>query len=160
MMDTLQYRSYGFLKPLEYEAPQRRTSRGAALCRGAAFIFVILTLSIIGFAQTLTTASANISFAFWAQGQEFAAGDYVFDNGYPGSATIRRKGSDSSTAIAVIPYGDPVKKEDAKLLFVSRDGKYYLAEIWCLQDRRVLSAEFARRGQVSEEQRQVSLTYP
>jgi hypothetical protein len=56
--------------------------------------------------------------------------------------------------------GDPVKQEDAKLLFVGRDGKYYLAEVWCIQDRRVVTAEFDHRGQRREEQRQVSLMYP
>jgi hypothetical protein len=42
----------------------------------------------------------------------------------------------------VIIYGDPVRKEDAKIVFVLRDGKYYLAEFWCVSDRRVVTAEF------------------
>jgi len=27
-----------------------------------------------------------------------------------------------------------VRKEDAKIMFVLRDGKYYLAEFWCVSD--------------------------
>ena len=27
-----------------------------------------------------------------------------------------------------------VRKEDAKIMFVLRDGKYYLAECWCVSD--------------------------
>ena len=27
-----------------------------------------------------------------------------------------------------------VRKEDAKIVFVLRDGKYYLAEFWCVSD--------------------------
>ena len=159
-MRNVQYRSERFMKTVEYACPQYDVTHRAALRRATALLFVILLLSSVGFAQEPTTASASVAFDFWAQGQEFRAGDYVFDNGYPGSVSIRRKGSGASVAVAVIIYGDPVEKQDAKLLFVSRDGKYYLTEIWCVQDRRVVTAEFDHRGQLSEQTRQVSLMYP
>jgi hypothetical protein len=114
----------------------------------------------VGLAQTVVTASANVPFDFWAQGRKFPAGDYVFDSGFPGSISIRDKASKLSIAIAAVPYGDPVKKESAKLLFVRRDGKYYLTELWGVLGKRVVTAEFEHRGEKNNEQREVRLVYP
>ena len=43
-------------------------------------------------------------------------------------------------------------------IFVRRDEKYFLVEIWGVQGRNVVTGEFEPRGEVSEEQRQVPLT--
>jgi hypothetical protein len=129
-----------------------------AILRATALVCVLLLLSSLGLAQKLVTARACIPFNFWAQGQEFKAGDYVFDNALPGSATIRREGSNLSVAIPAILYAGPVDKENAKVLFLRRDGKYFLVEIWGAQGRRVVTSEFQHRGEASEQQRQVPLT--
>ncbi len=120
---------------------------------------VLLSLGV-GLAQTVVTASANVPFDFWAQGRKFPAGDYVFDSGFPGSISIRDKASKQSMAVAAVPYGDPVNKESAKLLFVRRDGKYYLTELWGVLGKRVVTAEFEHRGEKNNEQREVRLVYP
>jgi hypothetical protein len=125
----------------------------------AALACVLLLLGA-GLAQTVVTASANVPFDFWAQGRKFPAGDYVFDSGFPGSISIRDKASKLSMAIAAVPYGDPVNKESAKLLFVRRDGKYYLTELWGVLGKRVVTAEFEHRGEKNNEQREVRLVYP
>jgi hypothetical protein len=125
----------------------------------AALAWVLLLLGV-GLAQTVVTASANVPFDFWAQGRKFPAGDYVFDSGFPGSISIRDKGSKLSMAVAAVPYGDPVNKESAKLLFVRRDGKYYLTELWGVLGKRVVTAEFEHRGEKNNEQREVRLVYP
>ena len=41
----------------------------------------------------MVTARATIPFKFWAQAHEFQAGDHLFDNAVPGSASIRREGT-------------------------------------------------------------------
>ena len=125
----------------------------------AALACVLLFLGV-GLAQTVVTASANVPFEFWAQGQKFPAGNYVFDSGFPGSISIRDKSSKLSMAIAAVPYGDPVNKESAKLLFVRRDSKYYLTELWGVLGKRVVTAEFEHRGEKNNEQREVRLVYP
>lgn len=107
----------------------------------AALACVLLLLGA-GPAETVVTASANVPFDFWAQGQKFPAGNYVFDSGFPGSISIRDKASKLSMAIAAVPYGDPVNEESAKLVFVRRDGKYYLTELWGVLGKRVVTAEF------------------
>ena len=136
---------------------RRRSTNHSVLAKLACVVFLISSITL---AQRVVTATASIPFDFWAEGQKFAAGEYTFDTGFPGSTSVHRKGTKTTIAVPVIIYGDPVRKEDAKIVFVLRDGKYYLAEFWCMSDRRVVTAEFAHRGQTSPGERQVQLVYP
>ena len=64
-----------------------------AILRAGALICMVLLLSGLGLAQKAVTARATIPFNFWAEGYEFQAGDYLFDNAVPGSASIHRGGN-------------------------------------------------------------------
>jgi hypothetical protein len=129
-----------------------------AILRAAALGCVVLLFSGLGLAQKVVTARATIPFKFWAEGHEFQAGDYLFDNAVPGSASIHREGTNSAIGVSVILYAVPSEKEKPRVIFVRRDGKYFLVELWGVQDRHVVTAEFEHRGEVSEQQRQVPLT--
>jgi hypothetical protein len=85
-----------------------------ATFRAAALVFMMLLLSGLGLAQKVVTARATIPFTFWAEGHEFQAGDYVFDNEVPGSASIHREGTNSATGVSVILYTVPPEKENPK----------------------------------------------
>jgi hypothetical protein len=128
------------------------------LLRAGALVCAVLWLSGLGLAQKVVTARATIPFNFWAQGHEFQAGDYVFDNEVPGSTTIQREGSKSGIGVSVILYTVPLGKENPRVIFVRRDGKYCLVELWGVQGRHVVTAEFQHRGEESEQQRQVPVT--
>ena len=128
-----------------------------AILRAVALIRVVLLLSGLGLAQKVVTARATIPFKFWAQDHEFQAGDYVFDNEVPGSAWIHRERTNSGVGISIILYDVPSEKENPRVIFVRRDGKYFLVEIWGALDRYVATAEFQHRGEVSEQQHQVPL---
>ena len=136
---------------------RRRSTTHGMLAKLACVLFLTSSLSL---AQRVVTETANIPFDFWAEGQKFAAGEYTFDTGFPGSTSVHRKGTKTTIAVPVIVYGDPVRKEDAKIVFVLRDGKYQLAEFWCVSDRRVVTSEFDHRGQTTAGQREVQLSYP
>jgi hypothetical protein len=129
-----------------------------AILRAGALVSVVLLLSGLGLAQKVVTARATIPFEFWAEGHEFQAGDYVFDNEFPSSATIHREGTNSSIGVSIILYAVPEEKENPRVIFVRRDGKYFLFELWSVQGRYVVTAEFEHRGEASEQQRQVPLT--
>jgi hypothetical protein len=129
-----------------------------AILRAGTLICMVLLLSGLGLAQKAVTARATIPFNFWAKGYEFQAGDYVFDNALPGSATIHREGTNSAIGVSVILYAVPLERENPRVIFVRRDGKYCLVELWGVQDRHVVTAEFEHRGEASEQQRQVPLT--
>ena len=128
------------------------------ILRAGALICVVLLLSGSGLAQKVGTARATIPFKFWVQDHEFQAGDYVFDNEVPGSATIHREGTNSGIGVSIILYAVPQEKETPRVIFVLRDRKYFLFELWSVQGRYVVTAEFEHRGEVSEQQRQVPLT--
>jgi hypothetical protein len=129
-----------------------------AILRTGALICMVLLLSGLGVAQRVVTARATIPFNFWAEGHEFQAGDYVFDNEVPGSASIHLEGTNSAIGVAVILSAIPSEKENPRVIFVCRDGKYLLFELWGVQARYVVIAEFEHRGEVSDQQRQVPLT--
>ena len=97
--------------------------------------------------------------ACWAEGHEFQAGDYLFDNAVPGSVSIHREGTNSAIGVSVILYSVPSERENPRVIFVRRDEKYFLVELWGVQDRHVVTAEFQHRGgAVSDQQCQVPLT--
>jgi hypothetical protein len=110
-----------------------------------ALVSVVLLLSGLGLAQVVT-ARATIPFNFWAQGHEFQAGDYVFDNEVPGSAAIHREGTNSGIGVSIILYAVPQEKETPRVIFVLRDGKYFLFELWSVQGQYVVTADFGHRG--------------
>jgi|SRR5579863_2911157 hypothetical protein len=128
------------------------------ILRAGALASVVLLLSGLGLAQKVVTARATIPFDFWAEGHQFQAGNYVFDNEVPGLAAIRREGANSSIGISIILYAVPQEKETPRVIFVLRDGKYFLSELWSVQGRYVVAAEFEHRGEATKEQRQVPLT--
>src|ERR1700719_574945 len=128
-----------------------------AILRAGALVCVVLLLSGLGLAQKVVTARATIPFKFWAQDNEFQAGDYVFDNEIPGSASIHREGTNSGIGVSIILYAVPSEKENPRLIFVRRDEKYFLVELWGVQDRHVVTAEFEHRGEASGQQCQVPL---
>ena len=129
-----------------------------AILRAGALVSAVLLPSGLGLAQQVVTARATIPFEFWAEGHQFQAGDYVFDNEIPGSASIHREGTNSASGVSIILYAVPQEKEDPRVIFVRRDGKYLLFELWSVQGRYVVTAEFEHRGEASEQQRQVPLT--
>src|ERR1700733_7013382 len=123
-----------------------------------ALVSVLLLLSSFGHAQKVLNARATIPFKFWVQDHEFQAGDYVFDNEVPGSAWIHREGTNSGIGISIILYAVPPEEENPRVIFVRRGDKYLLVEIWGVQERYVVTADFEHRGEVSAEQRQAPLT--
>ena len=129
-----------------------------AILRAGALICMVPLLSGLGLAQKVVTARATIPFKFWAQDHEFQAGDYVFDNEVPGSAWIHRERTNSGVGISIILYAVPSEKENPRVIFVRRDGKYFLVELWGVQDRHVVAAEFEHRGEASGQQCQVPLS--
>jgi hypothetical protein len=64
----------------------------------------------------------------------------------------------SAIGVSIILYEMPEEKQNPRVIFVRRDNKYFLVELWSLQARLVVTAEFEHRGEVSEQQRQISLT--
>jgi hypothetical protein len=125
----------------------------------AAALISLLLPRPASMAETVVTATASIPFDFWWEGRMFPAGDYVLDSGYPGSVSIHSKQGKVSGGIPIVAYDGPVEKEQAKLIFIRRGGKYYVFELWSIRGKFVATAEFEHRGQTSDGQREVQLMY-
>jgi hypothetical protein len=59
---------------------RRRSTNHWAVAKLACVLFLVSSVSL---GQRVVTATANIPFDFWAEGQKFAAGEYIFDSGFP-----------------------------------------------------------------------------
>src|SRR5262249_34910181 len=81
---------------------RRRSTEHWVLARLAC---ILLLISGITIAQRVVTATANIPFDFWAEGQKFAAGEYTFDTGFPGSTSVHRKGTKDDYCSSNHPLG-------------------------------------------------------
>jgi hypothetical protein len=57
---------------------------------------------------------------FWAEGHEFQAGSYVFDNEVPGFATIHREGTNSGIGVSLIFYTIPQETTASSEEFVGK----------------------------------------
>jgi hypothetical protein len=110
--------------------------------------------------QRFTTAKVSIPFDCWSGDKKFPAGDYTLDSSVPTFVTIRSKDGKINEQVATILYDDPVNRSDAKLLFISRDGKFYLTELWGVLGKRVMTSEFGRNSKSESKRREVRITYP
>jgi len=110
--------------------------------------------------QRFTTAKVSIPFDCWSGDKKFPAGDYTLDSSVPTFVTIRSKDGKINEQVATILYDDPVNRSDAKLLFISRDGKFYLTELWGVLGKRVMTSEFGRNSKSDSKRREVRITYP
>ena len=109
--------------------------------------------------QKFTTAKVTIPFEFWVGDKKFPAGDYTLDSSIPTFVTVRNKNGSINEQVPTILYGDPVEKKDARLVFVNRDGKYYLKELRGVLGKRTVTSEYGKTSS-QESMREVELTYP
>jgi len=123
-----------------------------------------------GFAAFLTSAAspqtkylvanADIPFAFSAAHEEYPSGEYILDSSVPGFLSMRSADGKFRPHVALIQFGDPVKRSEARLIFAEREGKYVLREIWGVLGKSVASCEYSTQGTNMEQTRSVALTYP
>jgi hypothetical protein len=118
----------------------------------------LLALTAAG-QQRITIAKVTTPFDFWVGNKKFPAGEYTLDSGVPTFISIRNKSGSINEQVPTILYGDPVEKKDARLLFVKRDGKYYLKELRGVLGKRTITSEYGR-NLPEEGSREVTLNYP
>jgi hypothetical protein len=99
----------------------------------------LLGLMVVGLAMTAAAQSsavikANIPFDFNFAGRTFPAGEYSIVQPIQHVLALRdsRKQTIAQTFTGGIESITPA--EDTKLKFYSRDGQYYLSEVWQAQD--------------------------
>jgi hypothetical protein len=92
--------------------------------------------------RTTVTAKANIPFEFFIGPEEMPAGQYELQVIVPSVAIIRSIDGKRVQELFTLDIGPPVPENESRLVFVTRNGKRALTEIWCIEGKRRLTAEF------------------
>ncbi len=134
-----------------------------SICGPLASLFLVLALLSMTservLAQKYVAANATIPFSFHAGTETFAAGDYVIDSSVPTFIFIRSKDSKHFAEVPTVLFGQPVKKSEAKLIFVKRDGSYVLDALWGVLGKRRMTSELVTTSNGAEETKEVPLNY-
>ena len=88
------------------------------------------------------TAAAHIPYDFWIGGTRLPAGDYSVSPGAPSVVVFWNEKVAIGEQAFLIPTGNSVANGHFKLIFVLRDGKHYLREIWYSEGQAVLTSAF------------------
>lgn len=93
------------------------------------------------FGPSASSATASIPFEFWIGPEKMPAGDYILQTVVPSVAIIRSADGKLERELFMVDIGAPVSANESKLIFVVRNGKYMLWELWSVYGKRRLSAE-------------------
>ena len=132
-------------------------------CLSAVLSLLFMSLLLVKIANSqpeITIAKVSIPFDFWIGAKKFPAGDYTLDSAGPTFVSFRSSDGKVNEAVPTLLYADPVKKNEARLVFIRRNGKYYLSELWGTLGKRTMTADFGRTAQKDDHRREVQLTYP
>lgn len=127
------------------------------------FLFLLLAGFVMSIAavgqQKITVAKVTIPFDFWVGDKKFPAGEYTLDSSVPTFLSMRNKSGSVNEQVPTILNGDPVEKKDARLVFVNRNGKYYLNELRGVLGKRIITSEYGM-STPRDGAREIALSYP
>ena len=107
----------------------------------------------------VSRAEANIPFDFWIGPEKLPAGDYTLQVVVQSVAIIRSADGKLERQIFMVDIGPPVARSGSKLVFVVRDEKPMLFELWSIYGRRRLSSESEAVATQDNQTRVVDLSY-
>jgi hypothetical protein len=126
----------------------------------SALLIALLFVQAASTQPGIMIAKVSVPFDFWIGAKNFPAGDYTLDSAVPTFVSIRSTDGKVNEQIPTLLYADPVKKDDARLVFSRRNGKYFLSELWGVLGKRTMTADFGRILPKYDLRREVRLTYP
>jgi hypothetical protein len=103
--------------------------------------------------------TANIPFEFWIGSQKMPSGTYTMEVLVPSVSILRSADGKLEQQLYMVDIGPPVTAEESRLVFVVRDGKEDLMEVWCVSGKRKLVAQNPQDSSSTQETRTVSLSY-
>jgi hypothetical protein len=93
--------------------------------------------------RTAITVKASIPFDFWIGPEKMPAGLYTLEVIVPSVAIIRSTDGKLEQELFTVDIGAPVPENESRLIFVTRNGKNMLSELWCIEGKRRLTAQSA-----------------
>jgi hypothetical protein len=85
--------------------------------------------------------SANIPFEFWIGPQKMPSGNYTVEVLVPSVSIVRSADGSLEQEVYMVDIGPAVTQQESRLIFVIRNGKQELTEIWCVSGKRGLAAQ-------------------
>ena len=107
---------------------------------------LLVSLILVGTAQTRMEAHATIPFEFWIEGDRLPAGNYQIEQ-IESIAYLLFLNSDGKTvdgAYTLAVDANPVKDSEARLVFRIQNGRRYLYGGWGPYGKHVVTAESTR----------------
>ena len=105
------------------------------------------------------TAAASIPFEFWIGTEKMPAGQYVLEIIVPSIAILRTDDGKAQQELFTLSIGGPVTQKESRLIFVLRNEKLTLSEIWCVEGKRRLTSQTAPSDEDGVQTRVVTLSY-
>ena len=109
---------------------------------------------------TTMNATASILFEFWIGPEKMPPGQYELEVIIPSVAILRSDDGKVQQELFTLEVGDPVTQKESRLIFVFRNEKFMLSEIWCVEGKRRLTLQTAPSSGDRVQARVVSLSYP
>ena len=104
-------------------------------------------------------AVASIPFEFWIGPEKMPSGLYVLEIIVPSVVVLRSKDSKAQQEVFTLDVGGGVVQKESRLIFVLRNERPMLSEIWCVTGKRRLTSETAPTEDYVRT-RVVGLSYP
>jgi hypothetical protein len=106
-----------------------------------------------------TSVVVTIPFAFLIGGRQLPAGEYVIDRlEGPDELLFRNKNEKYVEQVFLVPARRSVAASDPKLVFIVRNGRYFLVELWGANGRRILTSQYGVPSQKGDTRRELAVS--
>lgn len=108
------------------------------------FCFGLLSFIGAGAASKTKTAHVVIPFDFWLENTKLPAGPYEIRHvTSPTVVVFTSSDAKRATEVFMLPVNnDPVKENQAKLVFLVQNDQHYLYEAWGVYGKRIVTAQY------------------
>lgn len=110
--------------------------------------------------STTMNATASIPFEFWVGPEKMPPGKYELEIIVPSIAMLRSDDGKVQQELFTLDIGGPVAQKESRLIFVLRNEKLMLSEIWCVEGKRRLTSQTTLSSGDRVQARVVRLLYP
>jgi hypothetical protein len=118
---------------------------------------VLLFSGLLNAQDNQPVSTISVPFEFWVDSTRFPAGDYVLDSSQPAMIIIRTRDGKQVETAATLLDGEPVADQDARAIFILRDGRYQLVKIWSASGKQILTGHYGEDG--GDGVREVKITH-
>jgi len=103
------------------------------------------------------TATAHIPYDFYVEGTHLPAGDYTISPVADTVVLFRNAEAKAVGQAFLVPTGESVPTGEERLVFVLRNGRHALTDVWTPSGKMVVTSQQNRASAATDERTQVAL---